>query len=210
MAATVSARTAEQRAAEAKAAAERTAARRATARVPLTVPNTIFGRLMAWYSRRTYGDVLDNGLALLHNGPVLTSVVSFERRVAKWKALDPDLKNLAVMASAAAIGCTWCTDFAYYESHSKGHDVAKLSKVPVWRDHLDEFTAVERRVIEYSEAMTATPPAVTDELAAALRADLGDKAFVELTMMVAVENERSRFNAALGLKSQGFKDTCEL
>jgi len=58
--------------------------------------------------------------------------------------------------------------------------------------------------------MTATPPTVTDELAAALREDLGDKAFVELTMMVAVENERSRFNSALGLKSQGFKDTCDI
>ena len=58
--------------------------------------------------------------------------------------------------------------------------------------------------------MTATPPTVTDELAAALREDLGDKAFVALTMMVAVENERSRFTSALGLKSQGFKDTCDI
>jgi alkylhydroperoxidase family enzyme len=53
-------------------------------------------------------------------------------------------------------------------------------------------------------------PEVTDELAAALREDLGDAAFVELTMMVAVENQRSRFNTALGLKSQGLKDTCEI
>ena len=29
-------------------------------------------------------------------------------------------------------------------------------------------------------------------------------------MMVAVENQRSRFNTALGLKSQGLKDTCEI
>ena len=29
-------------------------------------------------------------------------------------------------------------------------------------------------------------------------------------MMVAVENQRSRFNSALGLTSQGFKDRCEL
>jgi hypothetical protein len=31
---------------------------------------------------------------------------------------------------------------------------------------------------------------------------------VELTTMVAVENQRSRINAALGLRSQGFSDTC--
>jgi hypothetical protein len=29
-------------------------------------------------------------------------------------------------------------------------------------------------------------------------------------MMVAVENTRSRFNSALGLTSQGFKDRCEI
>ena len=31
-----------------------------------------------------------------------------------------------------------------------------------------------------------------------------------LTMIIAVENERSRFNAALGLASQGYADRCEL
>jgi len=58
--------------------------------------------------------------------------------------------------------------------------------------------------------MSVTPPAVSDEMAAGLRRDLGDAAFVELTMMVAVENERSRFNSALGLTTQGFSDRCEL
>jgi AhpD family alkylhydroperoxidase len=184
--------------------------RRATARIPLEVPDTLFGKAMAWYSRRTYGDVLDPGLAMLHHKGVLMSVMSFEKKVAKWDALDADLKILAEMATAATIGCSWCVDFGYYLAHSKGHDTAKLEKVPVWREHQEAFTPVEQRVLEYAEAMTATPPTVTDELAEALRADLGDKAFVELTMMVAVENERSRFNHALGLRSQGLKDTCSI
>jgi hypothetical protein len=33
---------------------------------------------------------------------------------------------------------------------------------------------------------------------------------VELTAYVAIENHRSRFNAALGLSAQGFKDRCEI
>ena len=65
-------------------------------------------------------------------------------------------------------------------------------------------------MLEYAEAMTATPPDVSDELAETLRTDLGNDAFVELSMIIAVENERSRFNSALGLTSQGFKDRCEL
>jgi alkylhydroperoxidase family enzyme len=184
-------------------------ARRAAARVPLQEPEGLVGRMITWYSRRTYGDVLDNGLALLHNRPVLWAVLGFERKVAKWDRLDPDLKILAEMASASAIGCSWCMDFGYYAAHSRGLAVDRLREVPRWRQS-GAFDDRERRVMEYAEAMTATPPLVTDAMAVALREELGDEAFVELTMIVAVENERSRFNSALGLTSQGFSDRCEI
>ena len=183
--------------------------RRAAARVPLTEPTGLFGRLMVWYSRRTYGDVLDPGLAMLHNRRVLTSVLRFEKRVEKWDRLDPDLKTLAEMAAASVIGCSWCMDFGYWAAHSKGLRVDKLREVPRWRDS-ETFTALERQVLEYAEAMTATPPEVTDELAEDLRRQLGDAAFVELTAIVGLENERSRVNSALGLHSQGLSDRCEL
>jgi alkylhydroperoxidase family enzyme len=183
--------------------------RRAAARVPLSEPRGLFGRLVVWYSRRTYGDVLDNGLALLHNRPVLMAVLRFEQKVARWDRLDPDLKVLAEMTSAAVIGCSWCMDFGYYAAHSSGLRVDKLREVPRWRES-DVFTPLERLVMEYAEAMTVTPQEVTDEMAAELRRHLSDGAFVELTMMIAVENERSRFNKALGLSSQGLSDRCVL
>ena len=74
---------------------------------------------MAWYSRRTYGDVLDNGLVLLHHKRALLALAGFERKVDRWDRLDPDLKTLATMASASVIGCSWCVDFGYYAAHSK-------------------------------------------------------------------------------------------
>lgn len=186
-----------------------TEARRAAARVPLVEDQGLLSRFMGWYSRRTYGDVLDNGLAMLHHKQVLWAVLKFEGKVAKWDKLDPHLKNLAQLASASLIGCSWCMDFGYYAAHSKGDDTTKFEQVPFWREST-AFSPLERRVLEYAEAMTVTPPTVTDEMTEALRADLGEDGFVELTMMVAVENERSRFNSALGLTSQGFKDSCEL
>ena len=78
-----------------------------------------------------------------------------------------------------------------------------------WRT-AEIFTDVERHVLEYAEAMTATPPEVTDEMTQALRADIGDDGLVELTMIVGVENLRSRFNSALGLASQGFLESCRM
>jgi AhpD family alkylhydroperoxidase len=183
--------------------------RRDAARVPLREGTGLLDRVVQWYSRRTYGDVLDNGLALMHHKRVLWAVLRFEQRVATWKLLDPDLKILAQMAAAARIGCSWCLDFGWYAAHSQGLDTSRLREVPSWRES-DVFTDLECRVLQYAEAMTATPPEVTDEMAQALRADLGEGAFVELTMMVAVENQRSRVNTALGLTSQGFMDRCAL
>jgi alkylhydroperoxidase family enzyme len=85
----------------------------------------------------------------------------------------------------------------------------KIRAVTSWRDS-EVFTELERLVLEYAEAMTQTPPAVTDELTGSLSRHLSEAQLVELTAIVAVENLRSRINAALGLTAQGFKDRCEL
>jgi alkylhydroperoxidase family enzyme len=179
------------------------------ARIPLDPPRTLLYRLAEWYSRRTYGAVPDPGAAMAHNPRVLLSTLRHEQSLARWQRLDPTLKALAEMASAATVGCSWCMDFGYWMSTRRGIDPAKLRDVPRWRDST-VYTDVERQVLAYSEAMSTTPPAVTDEMVAGLREHLDDAALVELTMMVAVENSRSRFNSALGLTSQGFRDRCEI
>jgi alkylhydroperoxidase family enzyme len=182
---------------------------RTATRIPLDPPRTLRYRAVEWFSRRLFGVVLEPVAAMGHQPQVLVADLRHERAIQQWDRLDPTLKALAVMSSAVAVGCSWCVDFGYWISTDDGVAPEKLRAVPHWRDS-DVYTPLERRVLEYSEAMTATPPAVTDELVAELRRDLDDAALVELTMMVAVENNRSRFNAALGLTSQGFRDRCEV
>lgn len=179
------------------------------ARIPLKTPAGIFGKLITWYSKRAYGEVLEPGLALSNNRRVLVADLILELQVGKLKALDPTLTMLAVMATSVQIECSWCLDFGYYQAHHQGVDPAKMTAVPRWRE-ADVYSPTERRVLEYAEAMTATPPTVSDVLAAELRSDLGDAAFVELTFMVSMENLRSRTNAALGLASQGFAESCRV
>ena len=86
---------------------------------------------------------------------------------------------------------------------------AKLRDVPGWRDS-DVYTDLERAVMDYAEAMTATPPVLTDEQVDRLRQDLTEEHLVELTAIASLENFRSRVNAALGLTNQGFGEYCEL
>lgn len=178
-------------------------------RIPKAVPSGAYARVMTVVAERTWGEVPDNAYVLWHNKPVLKALFGFEGKLAKWKTLDPHLKSYAVMASAASIGCSWCLDFGYFMAHNEGLALAKLREVPRWRDS-DVFTDLERDVMAYAEAMTVTPPTVTDEMVSRLDEALGHAAVVELTMMVAVENQRSRFNAAMGLASQGYSDRCEL
>ena len=113
---------------------------------------------------------------------------------------DPDLKTLATMASASVIGCGSASTSATTRP-TQGLRVDKLREVPRWRES-DVFDSTERLVLEFAEALTVTPPEVTDELVERLNDLLGVPAVVELAMMVAVENERSRFNSAFGLTSQ--------
>ena len=97
------------------------------------------------------------------------------------------------MAVASLVGCSWCLDFNYFEARNKGLDVEKAREIPRWRE-ADVFTPLERDVLEYAEAMSQTPPTVTDELVDRLHAELGPAAVVELTSVIAFANMTTRGN----------------
>ncbi|REE95897.1 carboxymuconolactone decarboxylase family protein [Thermomonospora umbrina] len=178
------------------------------ARISLNPPRTLTYRIGEWFVRRRYGAMLDSGRAVGHHRGVSLAYGMFEMQVARWNTVEHRLKDLAVMAAAVKVGCSWCVDFGTWDSHLHGVPLTKVEAVPHWRDS-DLFEPDERLVMEYAEAMTEDPPGVTDELVGALRRHgFDDEMLVELTMIVAVENLRSRFNAAAGLVGQGFKDRC--
>jgi AhpD family alkylhydroperoxidase len=179
------------------------------ARISLRPPRTLTYRLAEWYSRRKFGVMLDPGKALGHHTGVLRAYARHEMAAVRWRRADRNLKDLAVMAAAARIGCSWCLDFGQWELRMHGIAGEKIHAVTHWRDSA-LFTDAERLALEYAEAMSATPPEVTDDLVARLRAHLDDGQLVELTAMIALENLRSRLNTAFGLTGQGFSDRCDV
>jgi alkylhydroperoxidase family enzyme len=94
-------------------------------------------------------------------------------------------------------------------AHNRGLDETRMREVPRWRTS-DVFTPLERRVMEYAEAMSQTPPTVTDEMSAALLEALGPAALVEPTARIAVMKLSARTNIALGVRSQEFSASCGL
>jgi alkylhydroperoxidase family enzyme len=146
---------------------------------------------------------------LWHSPKVATSNLEFSAKVGEWDAANAALKTFAHMAVAAQVGCSWCLDVNYFEALNQSLDIAKASQVPRWRESA-VFTPLERDVLEYAEAMTNTPPTVTDELSAGLLDRLGPAALVELTVFIAYANMATRANTAHGITSQGYSDACEI
>lgn len=177
------------------------------ARISLDSPRTPTVRAGEWYTRRRFGAVLEPARVMAHHRRVLRTTIRHEMSAQKWDTVPEQLKTLAVMTAAATVGCEWCMDFGYWVGISGGLDVDKVRDVPRWRTST-AFTELERAAMDYAEAMSTTPVGVTDEHVARLREHLDEAQLVELTASIALENQRGRFNSALGLTSQGFADRC--
>ena len=121
---------------------------------------------------KQFGAVAEPVEVMWHNPRVAQAGLEFGAQVGAWDAADESLKTFAHMAVAAQVGCSWCLDINYFQAQNQNLDLAKASQVPRWRES-DGFTPLERDVLEYAEAMTNTPPTVTDELSARLLEQLG-------------------------------------
>lgn len=178
-------------------------------RIPKAELTGVYGALVKRMSRRMLGDVAEPVEVAWHNRKVLNFSFSISRQARKWDQCDENLKSFAHMAVANLVGCGFCLDLGYFQAYNQGLDFTKAREVPRWRDS-DAFTPLERDVLEYAEAMTHTPPTVTDELSARLLAALGPAALVELTTYIALANLMTRGNTAMGIESQHFSATCDL
>lgn len=178
-------------------------------RIPKAELTGIYGGLVKRMSRKMLGEVPEPVEVMWHHRKVVNTSFALGRRAKRWDQCDERLKELARMAVASVVGCSFCLDLGYFMAHKEGHEEAKVREVPWWRES-NAFTPLERDVLEYAEAMSETPPTVTDEMSARLLEALGPAALVELTAEIALMNFGTRTNVALGAESQGLSASCGL
>ncbi len=178
-------------------------------RVPLAEITGVFGFLMKRMAKKMLGEVPEPLGVMWHNRPVLNAFFGFSSKAEKWRSCNKQLKSFAHMATASLVGCSFCLDLGYFQAKNEKLDLEKAREIPRWRES-KVFSSLERDVLEYAEAMSHTPPDVTDELSARLLAALGAPALVELTAFIGAANMAARTNVALGIESQGFATSCEL
>ena len=178
-------------------------------RIPKTELTGVYGALVKRMSRRMFGAVPEPAEVMWHNRKVLNFGFTVGRKAMKWDKCDLSLKSFAHMAVASLVGCSFCLDLGYFMANNEGLDLAKAREVPRWRES-NVFTPLERDVMEYAEAMTVTPPTVTDELSDRVLEAIGPAAMVELSSYIALANFMTRGNVAMGIESQEFSTACGL
>ncbi len=157
-----------------------------------------------WWQRWRYGAVLEPTQLWSRTPRTMRAFLRlFGALRRRSSPLAPELRSLVAVRVSQAIGCDFCVDMNGSFLLGAGASDDKLFKLAHWHDEAIYSTA-ERVALEYADAMTATPPRVTDELFARLRSVYTDDAVVELTALVAFQNLSARFNQALGAQVHGF------
>ncbi|QFZ17322.1 carboxymuconolactone decarboxylase family protein [Saccharothrix syringae] len=163
-------------------------------------------------SRRKFGAVPEPVAVSAHHRKLMVVGARHELGVERAaRVLPVSLRELVVYATAVKLGCSWCVDFGTMLIKHEGLDVDRLREIGDYANS-DRYTELEKLALAYADAMTDTPVTVTDEQVAELDRRLGHDGLVELTYLIALENNRGRFNSALGITDQGFTsgDACRV
>ncbi|HXQ00889.1 MAG TPA: carboxymuconolactone decarboxylase family protein [Solirubrobacteraceae bacterium] len=140
-----------------------------------------------------------------HRTSLLVGYGIFESTVARKPRVDAHLRGLVQLKSAVMQGCEMCQDIGSQQALAWGVGQEQVNDLYRYRES-PHFEETERLVLDLAVGMTLTPVQVSDELFAELRSRFDDAELVELVNLIAVENLRSRFNAAFQLPSVGFNE----
>jgi alkylhydroperoxidase family enzyme len=162
-------------------------------------------RMIYRLSRRRLGRDVDPIGVYAYSPGLLVGYGAFEHATGKQTRVQERLKALAETKAAAVVNCEFCCDIGSSIAREAGITEKQLLALPAYRDS-DEFSELEKLVLDYATAMSRTPTAVSDELFATLRTHLDERQLVELTNVIALENMRARFNSAFDMTPAGFSE----
>ncbi|MBJ8346533.1 carboxymuconolactone decarboxylase family protein [Antrihabitans sp. YC2-6] len=146
--------------------------------------------LMGWLVRRPF---------------VLLATMFYETALLFSNRLDPKLKELAELKTAGLVNCEFCLDIGSALAKSSGVTEQQIVDLPKYMTS-DAYSDLEKLVIGFAEAMTATPAVDLEGLRTDLLAHMTRGQLAELAATVAWENQRARLNQALGVRPTGMAD----
>ena len=117
--------------------------------------------------------------------------------------IEPALRSLVQVRVSRINWCPFCVDSNGALALERGVTQDKLAALDEF-ERSPLFSEREKAALAYAQAMTDPARRVDDAAFARLRAHFDEQAILELTALDAFQNLSSKFNAALGVPSQGF------
>jgi AhpD family alkylhydroperoxidase len=108
--------------------------------------------------------------------------------------LPKELVNLVYLRISQINGCAYCIDMHSRDLIKSGLAVAKLVRVPVWRDAGDVFSTRERAALAWAETVTrVAETGIPDADYEAAATEFNDKELADLTYAIGLMNAFNRF-----------------
>lgn len=143
--------------------------------------------------------------AYAHTPGLLMGYGALELATARADRVEHRLKELTALKAATIVECEYCIDIGSTIGRRSGITDEQLLALPRHRES-GLFSEVDMLALDLADAMTRTPVRVPDELYDALREHFDEDQLVELIANIALENMRSRFNAAFEIGAAGFSE----
>lgn len=107
-----------------------------------------------------------------------------------------EVSHLVTLRASQINGCAFCVDMHVKEARIRGERELRLHHVVVWRES-PLFSARERAVLEWTEALTTLPPhGVPDEVFRRVREQLSEQELADLSFLIVEINGWNRLGVA--------------
>jgi AhpD family alkylhydroperoxidase len=115
--------------------------------------------------------------------------------------LEPELIHLVLLRVSQLNACAHCIDVHTRDLVKHGMSVEKIVLVPVWEEVEYLFSDLERAALAWTEEVTyVSETHASDEADSAALAAFGERALVELTIVIAAMNAINRMGISFRLK----------
>ena len=161
-------------------------------------------KLFFWNQKRKYGAILEPARLWGRSPKVFATLASLYGAFDRGSSpLEPVLRTLVTVRVSQINWCPFCVDINSATALKRGVSNEKLTTLADYATS-DLYSDKEKAVLVYAEAVTYSDRQATAEHFEALRRHFADDAIIELTGLIGFQNMSSKFNAALGVKPQGF------
>lgn len=111
--------------------------------------------------------------------------------------IEPKLLELIKLRASQINGCAHCMNIHFNDAVKAGESLQRLNLLPVWREASHLYTAAERAVLRWTEALTnLSGHHVTDEDFAEINEHFNEAELTRITLAIATINAWNRFGTA--------------